>query len=501
MIPSGRYSGRSATFRRGWSLQVRTRWETLAHLALLTLLLHASSPSGESVVNAQEGGRLRGLVKNPDGSPAREGYVYLIRAGESLRLVIGEVPELSTTSGIRKLEPATRVAISRDGSFSLPPAGGAFLLAAAADRGFTSVNRLEFRPDNPLRLRAWSRITGSVKVDGTPVADITIAADPSYGRAPTGGDDEPRLEHGLSARTDEDGRFELTRVVPGRFEIGQLVPNGSRRRCYFVSLATVDVKDGRSYDLRIGERGRPVIGRLAVPGSGQWLVREASIKTRGSTGRSHAVGVRVFPDGRFRAEDLEAGDHVLRIDVHEQPANDACGWGRLIGSFTRDFAVTGSAADGPLDLGKLQPSQVGAEPLRVGERAPDFRVRTLDGKVLSLDDFRGKFLLLDFWATWCAPCVSELPALRALREAYRGEPRFAIVSLSLDENPDALARLAKDAGLAWPQALIGPDSPIAAAYGATAMPATFLIGPDGRIVERDLRGGGVKSALARALGR
>jgi hypothetical protein len=105
--------------------------------------------------------------------------VYLVRAGESLRLVNGDVPELSTTWGIRNPEPATRAVISRDGSFSLPPPGEAFLLAAVADSDFTSVNRLEFRPDEPLRLQAWSRIPGSVKVDGTPVADITISADPS----------------------------------------------------------------------------------------------------------------------------------------------------------------------------------------------------------------------------------------------------------------------------------------------------------------------------------
>jgi peroxiredoxin len=340
-----------------------------------------------------------------------------------------------------------------------------------------------------------------MKVDGTPVADITISTGPFYGQALSGGSYEPRLEHRLSAKTDEDGQFELSRVIPGRFEIGQVVPNGSRGRSYFVSLATVEVESGRSYDLRIGQRGCPVIGRLAVPGSGEWLVREASIKPRRPAGRPHAAGVRVFPDGRFRAEDIEAGDHVLHIDVHEQPANDACGWGRLIGSFARDFAVTGNAVVGPLDLGRLEPSQVGAEPLRVGERAPDFRVQTLDGKLVSLADFQGQFLLLDFWATWCAPCVSELPALRVLRERYQEDPRFAILSLSLDQTADDLAHLVKDAGQAWPQAWLGPDSPIAAAYGATAIPATFLIGPDGRIIARDLRGGGVKAAVARALGR
>jgi len=452
-------------------------------------------------MDGTEGETICGLVQQPDGSPAREGNVYLIRRGEALRLVNGEVPELLTTSGARKLDPVLRTKITPKGRFSLPPEMGDFLLVAVGDSGFVSVRRGSFRGNQPLRLRAWARVTGSVKVDGLPVADITISADPGYGRPASGVDNDPRLEHGLSGKTDEDGRFELARVIPGRLVIGQWVPNGVRGRWYFVSLATVEVEGGRSDDLSIGQRGRPVVGRLAVPGPGEWLVQEASIQPRGPAGRRHAVGVRVFSVGRFRAEDLEAGDHVLRIDVHEQPANDACGWGRLIGSFAREFTVTGSAADGPLDLGRLEPSQVGDKPLRVGERAPDFRVRTLDGKLLSLNDFRGKFLVLDFWATWCAPCVSELPSLRALHEAYRGDPTFAIVSLSLDERRDALDHLVKDAELAWPQALLGPDSPIAAAYGATAIPATFLIGPDGRIVDRDLRGVGVKAAVARVLGR
>ena len=76
-----------------------------------------------------------------------------------------------------------------------------------------------------------------------------------------------------------------------------------------------------------------------------------------------------------------------------------------------------------------------------------------------------------------------------------------MVSLGLDEKPDTLAHQVKEAGLVWPQAWLGPDSPIAAAYGATAIPATFLIGPDGRIVDRNLCAGGLKAAVGRALGR
>lgn len=468
---------------------------------LLGLCLFGPGQPRTPAIEGPEGVTICDLVQQPDGSPAREGSVYLLRQGEALRLVNGEVPELLTTSGARELEPLLRSRISPEGRFSLPPEVGEFLLVAVGDTGFVSVRRDSLRGDQPLRLRAWARVRGSVKVNGLPVADITISADSGYGRAASGVDDEPRLEHQLSVKTDEDGRFELTRVIPGRLVIGQWVPNGVHNRWYFISLATIEVEGGRSYDLRIGQRGRPVVGRLAVPGPGDWLVREASIQPRGPAGWRPTVGVRVFPDGRFRAEDLEAGDHVLRIDVHEQPANDACGWGRLIGSFARKFTVTGSAADGPLDVGRLEPSQMGAEPLRVGEMAPDFRVRTLDGELLSLNNFRGKFLVLDFWATWCAPCVSELPTLRALHETYRDDPKFAIVSLSVDERLDDLDHLVKDAGLAWPQALLGPDSPIAAAYGATAIPATFLIGPDGRIVHRDLRGSGVQVAVARALGR
>jgi peroxiredoxin len=229
------------------------------------------------------------------------------------------------------------------------------------------------------------------------------------------------------------------------------------------------------------------------------MVRKASIEQRGLESPSTSAGLHVLSDGRFRAQDLPPGDYILRVAIHEAPPENACGWGQLIASYAHEFTVSGTARDAPLDLGSLQPAGLGGRPLKVGEVAPDFTVQTLDGKNLSLAQFKGKFVLLDFWATWCAPCVAEVPNLQAAHKAFGADTRLDMVSLSLDEKPADAASFVKSQKLHWRQAHIGPDSPVATDYGATAIPATFLIGPDGRILAKDLRGQEIMTAIAGAL--
>ena len=79
--------------------------------------------------------------------------------------------------------------------------------------------------------------------------------------------------------------------------------------------------------------------------------------------------------------------------------------------------------------------------------------------------------------------------------------RFEIVSVSVDEDQDAARFVAETMKLQWRQGYLGPDSPVSAAYGTTAIPATFLIGPDGKVVARDLRGSRIKAAVEEALKR
>jgi peroxiredoxin len=132
----------------------------------------------------------------------------------------------------------------------------------------------------------------------------------------------------------------------------------------------------------------------------------------------------------------------------------------------------------------------------IGKPAPAVRVKDLDGRELSFADFRGRYVLVDFWATWCEPCLEELPHLRAAYEAFRAKG-FEIVAVSLDETPQPVAEFARERKLPWRQVHNATcDGDLVAAFGVTSIPATFLIGPDGAIVRLDLRG----EALAKALG-
>ncbi len=232
------------------------------------------------------------------------------------------------------------------------------------------------------------------------------------------------------------------------------------------------------------------------------MVRQATIQPVGRLDPTLPTqSVQINEQGRFRIADLTPGDYALRIAIHEPPGLGECGWGRLIGLFSRPLTVTGPPSADPLDLGTLQPVELGGKLLQVGHLASACAAKTLAGGDLSLADYRGRFVLLTFWATWCAPCRAELPALKATHAAFGADPRFAMVNLSVDEDPALPRAVVEEEHLTWVQGIVGPDSPAATSYGASAIPANFLIGPDGRIVARDLKPAALKVAVEAALKR
>jgi peroxiredoxin len=176
----------------------------------------------------------------------------------------------------------------------------------------------------------------------------------------------------------------------------------------------------------------------------------------------------------------------------------------LIGSLTKEIVVPdapGGRSDEAYDLGALE--MMARHSLKTGKPAPDFAVKTLDDKPLKLSDFKGKYLLLDFWATWCGPCVAETPHLKATWDAFKNNPHFAMVSLSLDPEASAPRKFAAKNDTGWTQGFLGDwsKSDVPERFGVEGIPAIFLIGPDGKIVARDLRGEAIKTAVANALQR
>jgi peroxiredoxin len=115
--------------------------------------------------------------------------------------------------------------------------------------------------------------------------------------------------------------------------------------------------------------------------------------------------------------------------------------------------------------------------------APDFTLQSLDDKSVRLSDFRGKAVLLNFWATWCAPCKIEMPWFVELQKRY-GSQGLQIVGVAMDDaSKEDIAKFAKDMGVNYP-VLIGKESVGDEYGGVPALPETFLIGRDGKIVDK-----------------
>ncbi|HEX8021379.1 TlpA disulfide reductase family protein [Mucilaginibacter sp.] len=137
--------------------------------------------------------------------------------------------------------------------------------------------------------------------------------------------------------------------------------------------------------------------------------------------------------------------------------------------------------------------------VEIGSPAPDFKLKNTKDEVVSLSSLKGKYVLIDFWASWCVPCRNENPNVVKAYEKYKAK-NFTILGVSLDGGTNGkekwMAAIAKD-GLQWEQVsdLQGWQSPTALQYKVTEIPANFLIDPTGKIIARNLHGAELEQKL------
>lgn len=140
--------------------------------------------------------------------------------------------------------------------------------------------------------------------------------------------------------------------------------------------------------------------------------------------------------------------------------------------------------------------------LRPGVEPFPIRATALDGRPVALSDYRGKVLLIDFWATWCPPCRAELPYLTRVYEKYRADG-FEVLSISLDDEATRqnVPAFIQQHRMNWRHICDGRgwETPVARRYGVRAIPLTVLVGRDGKIVAVNVRGRAIEPSVRAAL--
>jgi peroxiredoxin len=158
-----------------------------------------------------------------------------------------------------------------------------------------------------------------------------------------------------------------------------------------------------------------------------------------------------------------------------------------------------------MEIGRVLKSSIDqSKATAIGSLAPDFTQPDVNGAPVKLSSFRGKYVLLDFWASWCGPCRAENPNVVKAYTKYK-DKNFTILGVSLDR-PDGKAdwqNAIKSDGLSWTQVsdLRYGDNQAAALYFVQAIPANFLLDPNGKIIAKNLRGSDLDDKLAELFGK
>lgn len=503
----------------------------------------------------KKGTPLAGTVVDPYGKPVSDATVCLAIGNNMLLVRNGRLEN--------NLSQATSQT-KADGGFSFPPQADDFVLVVIGEKGYAEVDQNELSANKGnVVLQPWATVTGRLLVGNTPRANETVSAWQERQHKPG----MPQPYHDLKGTTDADGNYRIDRVPPGKVGIGRDIRlrenmtgrtltqkitvepgqttvvnlGGTGRpvvgRFVWPEGAKVQSLQVGHYSLATEVRKAMVeVSQRFIPEGFQtwdaerrkaWLrtdeAKELRAKMDAATqeiyGRQRRYSFAIEADGSFRVDNVEPGTYELTLQAHAPPASRNHGYGEQIASLSTEVIVPPfpegtTYLDTPLDLGALTVMPMKPAP-QVGEVAPDFALPLLDlaaadpeaaikdAKPLSLRELRGKFVLVDFWATWCGPCVGETPFLKKVWEAHGTNERFAMIGISLDGSAKAPADYAKGNQLAWPQAYLGDawKGEVTTSYAIRSIPSIWLIGPDGKIVAKDLRGEGIGTAVAAALAR
>jgi hypothetical protein len=390
-----------------------------------------------------------------------------------------------------------------------------------------------------VRASRYGRLEGRYFVGARQLANQTLELTGlfTYSLAP-----QQHVSQHQTTTTGALGGFVFDRVIPMDELRVRRVSTSKGSKLFQTIVNFVHVESGQTTLVKLGGVGRAVVGRVAPPpdwkgtidftdecaagvesnrpirpypvalfrgkrpaqheGSSNWFAawRHSPEGMAYEEGRIE-LGVGLQPDGTFRIDDLPAGEYRLVVRTNEGE------YGRVRGPFARTMReftmpeMPEGRSDVPLDLGTVV--LVPRATLNPGDPAPGWEVKTVDGVVRRLTDYRGRFLVLDFGVTWNEQSRFQIAQLNELYERFRGDKRVDFLSFVLGADSSTNRAFVAEKGESWPQALIGPlSNPLATAYDVEDrnVPVAILVGPDGKVLAIDRYaklGEVIKAELAR----
>jgi beta-lactamase regulating signal transducer with metallopeptidase domain/thiol-disulfide isomerase/thioredoxin len=464
----------------------------------------------------------RGRVVEVGGRPVEGAAVFVVTPSQSVTMGLDQENALPWHQ---------KLLTDGQGRFSFPAQFEPYTVIATHSSGYAEATFKRDQEPGDLSLKAWARVEGRLTQAGRPVPLVWVSFDPiSINRL-----DLPRVQSSYAAETDKDGRFVFARVPPVKAQVKAQLSVWKDSPLTSSRAVPLDLQPGDRVELNLSGAGTTVTGRVVLTGvppdavdlhkSLNFLlhkvsgiepppdVRSIGFQVKGgwndawtSTAEGQAFlqtlhydFVTLDKDGRFRVEGLAAGDYEFALRLYEPPKEGGC-LVSPIGSQTVRFRLIEGPGPAPaLDLGNMRVKAMPGP--RPGDVVPDFTVTSISGETVKLTDLRGRYVLLDFWATWCGPCVADLSTVQRLHEKFGTDRSLAILGLNLDDDHESARQFAQERKLRWTQGSLGkrPDDDILARYAIGNVPAYFLIAPDGKLVFSGSSAAEVEDAVNRVL--
>lgn len=447
----------------------------------------------------------------------------MVRAGEKAFIDGHQFSEASYAYQVEITERS-----NEEGRFEIAPTLEDGLIVAVHQTGYAHLESTGFDNQSEIRLTAWAQVKGVLDHAPNAKAGAQVALQLLQKEKAR---DVPPIEWIVKAQSPTGRTFRFDYLPAGPMSVGRV------QRLEHDHAIFIDAEPGEVYEVDLTPEGSAAQGRIRTV-SGLDLakidfahprqVHAVAFCPRG--GPSFPEGVRdpellsfewlwqnkeeavpmsqtlhrrYFPtidaEGRFIFKGLKPGQYEFIVNVHDPLGeNVSCGRGVLRAVGSSRFTVPEQSA------GAMTVADVELTPFTYpeeGESAPGFEVRTYDNKTLRLSDFSGKILLLDFWASWCSPCMSKMPELVKLHRRFAGDSRFAMVGLSLDWDLEKGKTAAEKHQWPWPVADIGAmgESKIGGAYGIGSIPTMILIDGRGRIISKTQKIETMEKAIKEAL--